>query len=68
MTSVHLEGTLAETLPHLRPAEVIDNGVTNEADVDKVPEQTAKPDADKAGKKSKEATPTVPYFRLFRYP
>lgn len=62
MASTQINDTLAQ----LRPADVVDNGITNAVDVDKVPQSVADAVPDKATEKPKEATSTVPYYRLFR--
>ncbi len=64
MASLQINDTLAQ----LRPADVLDDGITNEEGGDHVPEPDSKPDAsDKVADKPKEATAMVPYYKLFRY-
>lgn len=63
MASLQINDTLAQ----LRPADVLNNGVTKEVGVDSVPEPETKPDGpDKAVDRVKEKAPMVPYYKLFR--
>ena len=67
MTNTHLEPPqINETLAQLRPADVLDNGITRKYGVDEVQVPQAE-QPDKTQPKSKEATPSIPYYRLYRY-
>ena len=69
----HLESVqINDTLAQLRPANVLDNGITRGEGVDAVntsDKSQANPKApDKVNSKAKakETVPSVPYFKLFR--
>ena len=61
----HLESVqINDTLAQLRPADVLDNGITRN---DGVENNINAQDGSKQPKtKSKEAVPTVAYYKLFR--
>lgn len=67
MTNIHLDSPQSnESLGQLRPADVLDNGIARKYGVDEVQvPQSRQPD--KVQPKSKEATPSVPYYKLYRY-
>lgn len=69
MTNTPLDSPqINETLAQLRPADVLDNGITRKVGVDEVQIPLAQPtEPTKAKNKSKEAMPSVPYYKLYRY-
>ena len=70
MTHVHLDVESLQINPaaQLRPADVLDNGITKKEGVDEVRLPHAQPkQPDKTKTKGKDAVPSVPYFKLFRW-
>lgn len=68
MADVHAESLqLHESLAQVRPADVLDNGITNKEGVDEVQAPLAQPkQPDKSKAKDKVAVPSLSYFKLFR--
>lgn len=69
MTHVHVDVESLQINPaaQIRPADVLDNGITKKEGVDEV--QTPQPQPKPPGKaktKGKDAVPSVPYLKLFR--
>lgn len=57
-----------DTLAQLCPATVLDNGITKEEGVDQVHSTLADPkQPNKEKAKTKAATSSVPYYKLFRF-
>ena len=68
MADVHVESVqLHESLAQVRPADVLDNGITDKEGVDDVQAPLAQPkQPDKTRTKGKDAVPSLSYFKLFR--
>lgn len=70
MTQVQLDVESLQINPaaELRPADVLDNGITNKEGVDEVLSPHAQlKQPSKTKTKGKDAVPSVPYFKLFRW-
>ena len=64
---VDVESLQINPAAQIRPADVLDNGITNKEGVDEVQSLYAQPkQLGKAKTKGEEAVPSVPYFKLFR--
>ena len=68
MADVHVESLhLHESLAQVRPADVLDNGITKKEGIDEVQAPLAQPkQPDKPKAKDKDAVPSLSYFKLFR--
>ena len=65
--SVDVDSLQINPAAQIRPAEALDNGVTNKEGVDEVQPPNAQPkQPGKTKTKGKDAVPSVPYFKLFR--
>ena len=64
---VDLDSVQINPAAQLRPADVLDNGITNKEGVDEVQSPHAEPkQPGKTKTKGTDAVPSIPYFKLFR--